>query len=141
MEVNQYLLEKVKILLSEQIDSYAMEQMQVAVGPTAYPIGNLILRIKREFFAELWVREVRLKYKVPAGWFQHFKKDHFPTWALKRWPVKYDEFEEVHEITRAHYFPNFYVDGHSERGHFEVREWESKEPIIVKTSTDGKADL
>ena len=26
---------------------------------------------------------------VPASWWQHFKRDCFPQWALKRWPVRY----------------------------------------------------
>lgn len=29
-------------------------------------------------------------YKVPATWFQHWKKDHAPRWFKKRYPVKYE---------------------------------------------------
>lgn len=38
--------------------------------------------------------------KVPSSWWQHFKRDHFPAWALKRWPVKYD-LHWAHQILPA----------------------------------------
>ena len=27
---------------------------------------------------------------IPKNWFEHFKKDLFPRWALVRWPVRYN---------------------------------------------------
>ena len=30
---------------------------------------------------------------TPLSWWQHFKKDCFPKWALKKWPVKYEKNE------------------------------------------------
>lgn len=32
-------------------------------------------------------------FSVPETWWQHFKKDVFPAWALRRWPVRYKTVE------------------------------------------------
>lgn len=37
-----------------------------------------------------------LKHSVeitPTSWWQHFKQDYFPRWALRRWPVRYNKAE------------------------------------------------
>jgi hypothetical protein len=31
--------------------------------------------------------------RVPATWWDHFKEAKFPTWAKKRWPVKWTEYQ------------------------------------------------
>ena len=35
---------------------------------------------------------------TPSSWWQHFKKDCLPKWALRRWPVTYIEREVVVKV-------------------------------------------
>lgn len=35
------------------------------------------------------VRGAEIFHNVPATWWDHFKQQHFPRWALSRWPAKY----------------------------------------------------
>lgn len=44
---------------------------------------------------------------VPATWWQTFKYEHFPAWALKQWPVVY---KGVRYTQKIHLCPHVYVD-------------------------------
>jgi len=34
-------------------------------------------------------------HHVPETWWDHFKKTHFPKWALEKWPVRYTKLHET----------------------------------------------
>jgi hypothetical protein len=36
-------------------------------------------------------------YQIPLSWWQHFKRDNFPAWLLKRYPVKFLTKEHRYE--------------------------------------------
>lgn len=63
--------------------------------------GSLIIQLDRSVYGDQSVsREVA---RFPATWWDAFKDEFFPAWALDRWPVKY---EEVRASFEAHY-PDF----------------------------------
>jgi len=39
--------------------------------------------------------EKTVTFQVPATWWQHFKQSHFPAWALRKFPVKYETLAET----------------------------------------------
>jgi hypothetical protein len=46
-------------------------------------------------------RQRPFRYETPASWWQQFKVEHFPKWALNRWPAKTIK----HELTMAVIYP------------------------------------
>lgn len=62
--------------------------------------GELVLRISTWIAARRHPVEIKthvvefqpepkaVEFEVPASWWQHFKKERFPAWALKLWPVQ-----------------------------------------------------
>ena len=43
--------------------------------------------------------------RVPATWWQHWKRDHAPRWAQRRWPVRYQTFTLTVDLTRWIKYP------------------------------------
>jgi hypothetical protein len=39
--------------------------------------------------------QVTATVEVPASWFQHLKRDHFPAWWVARWPVRTEVLSET----------------------------------------------
>lgn len=69
--------------------------------------------IGRRFVVQLQQAVASRKYDVktvrfPADWRQAFKERWFPKWALKRWPVKY---QEVTMEANA-YYPDIQIPEH-----------------------------
>lgn len=44
--------------------------------------------VKRVTWSFLSEKQEPIKVSFPESWWQMFKKQYFPKWALKRWPVK-----------------------------------------------------
>jgi len=100
--VTQVVLEKVRLAAEQKIGAYTLHSMRVdqlsqLYGDVAYRLSAMVLTealrpneksiLTAEF--DQWVtQDVQVFYDVPASWWQHFKEQHFPQWALKRWPVK-----------------------------------------------------
>lgn len=52
---------------------------------------NLLISVERSVWAEKIqneTAEVEVSVDVPTSWWQHFKRDVFPVWLLRRFPVK-----------------------------------------------------
>ncbi|AID50536.1 hypothetical protein [Bacillus phage CP-51] len=55
--------------------------------------SSYVMGIVRSVPAKEFERVV--SFDVPATWWQHFKESHFPSWALKKFPVKYKTLTET----------------------------------------------
>lgn len=51
-------------------------------------------------------------WRVPSSWWQHFKKDKYPAWALKRWPVRYEKIERTVTHHRHYAYPEVNIAPH-----------------------------
>lgn len=50
---------------------------------------ELVVQVRKHIWAErLGTEEI----EIPFTWWDHFKRDHFPKWLLKRFPPKYIKF-------------------------------------------------
>lgn len=58
------------------------------------------------------------RFQYPANWWEHFKSQYFPQWALNRWPVqmKSETQELVCEATRS--YPNLPLPEEYKKGAF-----------------------
>lgn len=85
-------------------EGLAVLRRQAMIFISRHMVKEMIQRPEAEAFRDIMDDVVRLHISwqvaakkatnplmVPSSWWQHFKRDHFPAWALKRWPVKYDE--------------------------------------------------
>lgn len=54
-----------------------------------YTMDRLIVCLTSFVLTEQLVNEIQeVKLSVPSSWWQHFKRDHMPTWFKYRWPIK-----------------------------------------------------
>ncbi len=62
---------------------------------------------------ELDHRTEGVVFEIPKTWFEHFKKECFPNWLLKKFPVKYNiEKREIEYKVEAYYpHANISIDG------------------------------
>jgi len=101
-QVTHVMLEKIQLAARQRIGMYTLQSMRVEQLPlmyddVAYQLSAMViaeaLRANEESVLTVnfdrWERkEIQVIYRVPASWWQHFKQQHFPQWALKRWPVE-----------------------------------------------------
>jgi len=62
--------------------------------------GNLILELRGWILAGSHGRETRgekIEWKVPDGWFQTLKHEHFPRWLIRHLPVRWRRFTRTVE--------------------------------------------
>lgn len=64
---------------------------------------DLLLRLKTYLLAK--IREEargcrRVFFPVPTSWWQHLKRDHFPHWLIRLFPVQYTQASKL--VTTSH---------------------------------------
>lgn len=78
-------LEKWEIGLQEYISEDAFLDPSITLEREAR-----VLKMKlRDFVWSEPQRKHEIFAAYPDTWWQHFKRDYFPEWALRRWPVRY----------------------------------------------------
>ena len=90
-EIEKILLQKIKfefgraisdseLNLAFDVDSYTTQMSKLISKEIVY-------KIKTEIFGE----KHKVKIYAPKNWFQMFKKQYFPNWLLKKFPVQNKE--------------------------------------------------
>ena len=84
-----------------EIDEYAlrMENNPIHERSERDPRRQAMLRQIVVDLLEVHANE--LTYRTPATWWQMFKRDRFPLWALRRWPVQ----EHIERVVIKDLFP------------------------------------
>lgn len=93
-------LQKIQIGLEEIIAKEVLLNPEIEIED--YLSTMIKIRVQGFLWGEAG-RSTTIKY--PSDWWQAFKLEYFPVWALKRWPVKYTE----HTINTRTLYPNFRV--------------------------------
>lgn len=78
---------KVSVQLREDINSYI-----ASIGTFAWSEG-------------LSADHYTVEFSFPTTWWQHLKKERFPVWLLKWFPVKEEKFSRSIEIVRRAVYP------------------------------------
>jgi len=51
---------------------------------------NLLIRLSQKITA-LPDEDIVIDLRQPKTWWDHFKEKWYPSWAIKRWPIEYNE--------------------------------------------------
>ncbi len=107
VEFKTQVLEKIVQYSEMYIKPEELNQLQFYTEDRFY--GEVLLRVKREFFGERVIKEISHDFvheKYTSFW-QHFKADYFPKFLLKRFPAKTVKQIETKTTTleRDFYFP------------------------------------
>lgn len=118
------VLNMVKEVFEFEVNPRDFHQMSFDVRQA---FGKYVVYVMRKAFGEKIQQEVPVvfSYKVPNGWWQHFKQENFPAWLLRRYPVKYEFFTETKTVQfdRTFVFPEAYQEGHDILGKFIIRDY------------------
>jgi len=102
---NEIQMDLVEIGCAHKIGAFSMERMRYEKTKSA--IGDeIIYRLVTQMVAEALTPktetntlvefdktvevDLHMETVVPLSWWQHFKRDCFPQWMLKIWPVKWE---------------------------------------------------
>ena len=101
------LLERIKYQVQGTLNDLEMaafgSNVEVLVSRTAY---NLIIRLVAAIAKQdITLEPFEFIFKYPKNWWQAFKYRFFPTWALKRWPIKYATVKETHKVDVSALYP------------------------------------
>lgn len=88
-KVNQLILERVKVNLIDYISEAQLRNFFIEGSKDA--LTNSIALKLHGFLMGEKLREEKRNWKVsyPSSWWQMFKKQYFPKWLLKSFPIKY----------------------------------------------------
>ena len=96
-QLTTHIMEDVKVAARESISGYMLASMEVHQVPRM--CDEIAFRLVASVAAEVLRPKtdadctVQFDFETPAGWWQHFKRDCFPSWLLHRFPVKLVTFE------------------------------------------------
>ena len=100
-------LTKLPIAVEETLDDYVLVKHGLQIEQfQSEMLRGMVYRIKTYILAEEIdnrKKDVRFKYSVPSNWWQHFKRDIFPQWLLRRYPVVYVEYYKIKTVTFRKY--------------------------------------
>jgi len=85
MNYNEVTLEKLQFGISTRLSDELLCGTKVEVTYD-YLVNHIVLTVKGFVWGENAQRE---EIKYPCDWWQMFKKQYFPSWALSKWPVEY----------------------------------------------------
>jgi hypothetical protein len=78
-----------------------------------------IIKLREEIWSQKIQNEkVALAVHYPLTWWQHFKQDCFPNWALRRWPVLKKMETKTFTFKTVALFPDFKYSVPSGVGNF-----------------------
>jgi hypothetical protein len=82
---------------------------------------GLLLEIRKYVWSQkLESKTVKLEIKVPTSWWQHLKQDHFPQWAVKKWPVRYKTESKSYQFDVKALFPELQMNTPPHLGKYVV---------------------
>lgn len=92
MNIHESQLKQLKLcvytILSEELKEYFFEKPEVGISILEnFLTDSISLRVIQRVWGE---EEKILTIKVVSSWWQFFKKQYFPRWLLKWFPVKYE---------------------------------------------------
>jgi len=98
MDQYRISIENIISMMELDMDVHLSSRLdQQTRGMVLHIVANLYAKDHKET-VEDWSEKKTVEMiefvSVPASWWQHFKKEWFPLWALNRWPVK-ERFIEV----------------------------------------------
>jgi hypothetical protein len=99
---DRIVLDRVKKGASINLGAYSSESLAVRKHDNIPGIKGKILDVTFDVLASKIVDDkylVDFTWKVPRSWFQHLKQEIFPSYLLKKSPVKYDSHTEAKVIT------------------------------------------
>lgn len=88
--VTQHALHRKKVAAREEVSEYVLNNARLDVEK--YVMDRLVYNLTTFVMSERLAPDVveivvDAKAEVPASWWQHLKRDHFPQWYTRRWPV------------------------------------------------------
>lgn len=88
MAVKHVMLERIQLALQYDVSRHVIDNLDLDMRIAMLSdIGDkMALTLRAEIYGER-MKDVALQ--EPATWWEMLKRDHFPAWALSRWPVKY----------------------------------------------------
>lgn len=126
----EYVLQKITEAMQMRINPQDFAQLSFSISSLMY--GRYALYIQREMYGEKIQKEVEVEvsFSYPKTWWQHFKKENFPNWLLKKYPVEYayETKTETVLLDRTFVFPNAYKQGHDILGEFIIRDYHTVRP-------------
>jgi len=106
-EFRTHVLEKITQYSEMVIRPEELSQLQFYTEDRFY--GEVLLRVKREFFGERAYKDISHDFVVEkyTSFWEHFKADYFPKILLKRFPPKTtkETFTKTTQLERSFYFP------------------------------------
>ena len=82
VKINQHIK---RIIDSRELNLINISNLQTFIEDQ---MGNMVIELSQGI-AALPNREIYVDERWPETWWDAFKERWFPTWALKRWPIKY----------------------------------------------------
>lgn len=122
-QITEHLLKALRFNMGHELGQYAMESMDV-IAYLNQISDSFSMKIKVDILGQDNIQKYSFDYKVTRNWFQHLKRDKFPKWYLKRFPVKYDLKKKSIEFNHMALAPKFNLS--PQHGKFIVY----TEPII-----------
>lgn len=111
--IEQVILERLRVVAQGCVSRDLLERAQYAGRSAEVEVvaeavwGNVICRLSSEVLAEKLVDSAETsELEVPATWWQHLKRDHFPAWFTRRWPVRVAKFRQTVSFQRHRTYPN-----------------------------------
>ena len=102
------MIEHVTVRWSESWCSATEIERRAALMMKNNPVQSEVLEdvtdfnmVKRVVVTLLEHQAHELVYRTPASWWQMFKRDRFPKWALRHWPVQ----EHIERVIIKDLFP------------------------------------
>ena len=122
MRVMQTILERERFASEKEFNIAAAVRggrLEVVTPMVCAEVGRMLVRLNAEVWAQkVQDEEVTLEASFsrswPATWWQAFKSQYFPAWALRRWPVRLHTSSETQtkrfKFKTVALLPNFRYD-------------------------------
>ena len=97
--IRQVTLDKLKLAIFQSVSPHLIDAC-VEYQEHVYFMAD---EIRLKVTGYVWAETLESKeFKWPADWWEAFKEQWFPAWALRRWPVRY----ERHKLDVKAVYPN-----------------------------------
>ena len=105
--IEPVILKLLKLEASTVFDGHALASLSID-NYYDYLLQGLVYKVRTMVPAESMKKETHtVTVKYPDGWWNAFKAQYFPDWALKTFPVKYVTKSETVIFTAYMLYPKF----------------------------------
>lgn len=105
-QFSKVVLKRIKQVAKMSFGSSVLEEMDLR-SIRDHMTDSIIFALRTSVMAEtLSDREKEVVFEYPSSWWQWLKKDKFPQWFLKRFPVQYTKTSEKVRFEEIALYPN-----------------------------------